>query len=275
LANYLVSKIRKTPLVYATHEYFTEVPELINRKTFQSAWVWIEKTIFPKLKHVITVNQSIADVYRKKYGVDIAVVRNLPVKNENTGITKNIRVNGKKIVIYQGAINVHRGIEYMVEAMQYLDDIILWIIGDGDIRQKIENQVEKLNLSDKIKMPGVIPFQELYQFTQQADLGLSLEEDKGLNYRYALPNKLFDYIQAEIPVLVSPLIEMKNIIEKYKVGELLNDHNPRELANQIKGMLADQQKILIWKANAKVAAKELCWENEQQKVYALLKTIEF
>ena len=273
LANYLVSKIKKLQLIYDTHEYFTEVPELINRKIIQSTWSFIERKIFPRLKHVITVNQSIAEVYQKKYGVDIDVVRNLPIRIEKVKPTINIKVEGQKIIIYQGAINVHRGIEYMVEAMQYLDNTILWIIGDGDIRKDIEDLVNKLNLNDKVKMPGVIPFQKLNQYTRQADLGLSLEEDKGLNYHYALPNKLFDYIQAEIPVLVSPLIEMKNIVEHYQVGELLISHIPRQIAEQINELLSNNQKILQWKANAKIAAKELCWENEQQKVNSLLKEI--
>ena len=77
-ANFLVSKLKKKPLVYDSHEYFTEVPELINRPKVQRVWEWLESKIVPKIKHAYTVCDSIANVYKKKYGVSFKVVRNIP-----------------------------------------------------------------------------------------------------------------------------------------------------------------------------------------------------
>ena len=96
----------------------------------------------------------------------------------------------------------------MIEAMTFLDNAIFLIIGSGDIEKNIHKLVKELNLEEKVTFIDRIPPIELQKLTPLADLGLSIEENLGLNYKYALPNKLFDYIQAKIPVLVSNLDEI-------------------------------------------------------------------
>jgi len=122
----------------------------------------------------------------------------------------------------------------------------------------------KLGLESKIKFLGRLPFQELNEVTRKADLGISLEEDLGLNYRFALPNKLFDYIQAGVPVLVSDLPEMRRIVEQYKIGMIAETHLRKELVEVIKAALFDLEKRYTWMKNMPLAAKELCWENEEK-----------
>ena len=109
--------------------------------------------------------------------------------------------------------------------------------------------------------------------TAQADLGISIEEDRGLNYRFALPNKLFDYIQQEVPVLVSNLPEMKNIVDSYKVGTILEKHDPEIMADQFQFALFDEQTRKEWSSNLSKAAKILCWEEEVVKLEAIFKNL--
>ena len=280
-ANYLVSKLKGIKLVYDSHEYFTEVPELVNRPKIQKIWLSIEQWIFPKLKNVITVSNQIANDYSTKYNVNITVIRNLPLKvkelyevSASAGTDgKNIKIDGSKLIIYQGAVNVNRGIEPLVEAMQYIKNAQLYIIGDGDIFEKIVQQILDLNLQDKITQLGKIPFEFLPHYTHQADLGVSLEENVGLNYKYALPNKLFDYINAGVPVLTSDLPEMEAVVAKYHVGETISSITPTTIAGKINELLNDNEKLSLYAANCKKAKEELCWENEEQKLYAFIKEI--
>lgn len=272
-ANYLVSKLKGIKLIYDSHEYFTEVPELVNRPKIQKIWLTIEQWIFPKLKNVVTVSQQIADEYKSKYGVNITVIRNLPIKLKEYYEVKDIKIAGKKIILYQGWINVNRGLEPLIEAMQHVESTHLYIIGDGDIFDKIVQQVLDLNLQDKITLLGKIPFEFLPHYTHQADLGVSLEENVGLNYKYALPNKLFDYINAGVPVLTSDLPEMKKIVSTYKVGETISNITPNAIAKKINDLLNDNNRLAIYAANCLEAKEELCWGNEQQKLYALVKEI--
>ena len=264
-ANYLASRIKRKPLVYDSHEYFTEVPELIGRPIVRAIWTSFEKLLVPKVDAAYTVCDSIAEVYHDLYKVDFKVVRNLPICSNINNPEHPEKIPGQpKIILYQGALNMGRGIEAAIRAMQFLNGAELWLAGDGDITQQLKQMVTELKLEDKVKFMGRLPLLQLQQLTRQADLGISLEEDLGLNYRFALPNKLFDYIQAEVPVLVSNLPEMRRIVEQYQIGLIAETHQRKELAEIMKTALFDQEKRLVWKQNLPKAAEELCWENEEE-----------
>ena len=266
LANYLVSVIRRKPLVYDAHEFFTEVPELIERKSVKTFWENIERRILPKLKHAYTVCLSISDIYYAKYHLKMNVVRNLPTKWDE--IDRNNPYPGlptSGFVLYQGSVNQGRGLELLVDAFEYVNDIKCVIIGDGDIWKAINQRIVSKNLQDKVLLLGKLPFHDLKRVTPHAALGISIEENLGLNYYYALPNKLFDYIQAQIPVLVSDFPEMHKIVTNYEVGEILVSREPRDLAVQLESMV--QKSINAhWKTNLIKASSELCWEKEEKSL---------
>lgn len=264
-ANYLISKLKGIPLVFDSHEYFTEVPELVNRNFVKKIWLLIEKSIVPNLKHCITVCNSIAYEFEKKYGTKFVVVRNLPLRKSNSDSSSTFKKQIEaKTIIYQGALNIGRGIEVVIQAMLYIENTNLIIAGDGDIKNELIQLSKKLNLSNRVTFLGKISLNELHNYTKTADLGFSLEENMGLNYYYALPNKLFDYIQAEIPVLTSNFPEMEAIVTKYSIGRTTGERNPEKIATLISEMLADSRQINIWKQNLKIAAEELVWENEKK-----------
>ena len=154
-----------------------------------------------------------------------------------------------------------------------MENTQLWIVGDGDIRSKMQQLAKHLGLSDRIKFFGRVPIEELWKYTAKANLGISLEEDLGLNYRYALPNKLFDYIQARIPVVVSDLPEMAAIVKEYGVGEVLTERTPQQLAKTITGLINTTKTREGRKAKIELAARELSWEREEEKLITLFKSV--
>ena len=277
LPNYLISKLKRKPLVYDTHELFCEVPELQNRPFKRKLWKAIERHIFPKLKYVFTVNESIATIYREEYKVDIHVVRNVPLFYlQDSPVRRTKRELGipedKKIILLQGAgININRGAEEAVQAMQYLDNAVLLIIGSGDVIEYLKSLTNELNLGSKVLFIGKLPFQELRQYTQQADLGLTLDKPSNLNYKFSLPNKLFDYIHAGVPVLSSNLPEIQKIIYTYNIGECIDGHDPQSIAKKISTMLQGETVYQVWKKNTKIAAENLNWELEEQQLIAVYK----
>ena len=264
-ANYLASRIKRKPLIYDSHEYFTEVPELIGHPFVRAIWTGLEKILIPKVDAAYTVCDSIAEIYRDLYKVDFKVVRNLPVCSKAEKVEHQEKKEGQsKVILYQGALNLGRGIEAAIRSMQYVDGAVLWLAGDGDLTDQLKQLVAELNLNEKVKFLGRLPIHELSRITMQADLGLSLEEDLGLNYRFSLPNKLFDYIQSGVPVLVSNLPEMRKIVDHYQIGAIAETHQRKELAEAMKSALFDQEKRMAWLQNLPKAAKELCWENEEE-----------
>ncbi len=263
-ANFLASKVKNKPLVYDSHEYFTEVPELVNRPQVKRIWEWLEENMLPRIKYAYTVCKSIANIYHEKYGVSFRVVRNLPLSYfPQTSANEN---NIEKRIIYQGAINIGRGLEQAILAMKYLGNAKLIIVGDGDIKTKLENLVKQESLTDKVEFKGRLPLEDLAELTSTTHLGLSIEEDLGLNYRYTLPNKLFDYIQARVPVLVTNLPEMAAIVNQYKIGEITESLEPEILAQKIDDALHNAVKRKIWLKNLPLAANELVWEKEEMIV---------
>ncbi len=267
LPNYLCHRCFGVPLVYDTHEYFTGVPELTNRPFVRKIWKYIENWIFPKLKHVVTVNESIAKLYEQEYDIKLTVVRNIPLRVEGAQCLtkKDIGVSeNKKIILLQGAgINIDRGAEEAIEAMKWIEDAVLVILGGGDVFSQLKKDVRQKDLMDKVVFIHRQPPEILPAYTALADIGLSIDKDTNINYRNSLPNKLFDYIYAGVPILASRRPEIQKIIEHYTIGTFIENHEPAHIAEKIRHMLANQPQIIEWKKNLKIAAEELNWEKEK------------
>jgi glycosyltransferase involved in cell wall biosynthesis len=264
LPSYIVSKLRGKELIYDSHEYFTEMPELDHRPLTKKMWLALERFLFPKLKKVSTVNQSIADIYQKLYGIPVSVVRNVPFH-----VAEVHKVPKQNIVLYQGNINLSRGIDIMLKALQQLDDIVFWCVGPGDLLADMKAMSVELGVQDKVKFWGEVPFQQLRELTNQAKIGISIEQPIGLNSALCLPNKLLDYVQSRLPVIVSDLPEMRALVEKYGNGVVLSDRNPDTLAKEIKQLIHDEERLQLYASNSDKAATDLCWENEQAILLSL------
>jgi len=272
-AVYFASVLKKRPIVYDSHEYFTELPELVDRESVRRIWLWIEKRILPGIKYSYTVSESIAAGYNNKYGTSMQVIRNLPHKLFLPPTDSSLKKDNEKTIIYQGALNMGRGLDLAILAMQFLNHCRLVIAGGGYLEDELKKLVKSHDLSAKVQFLGVLRPDELVKHTAQADLGISLEEGKGLNYYYALPNKLFDYIQARIPVLVSELPEMASVVRKYNVGRVILTNDPHELADAFQEMLFSDAMREKWKHSLDRAAAELCWENEEIKLLGIYRNV--
>ncbi|MCF8298265.1 MAG: glycosyltransferase [Saprospiraceae bacterium] len=273
LPNYLIYKLKKTKIIYDSHEYFTGVPELEGRWV-KKVWLKIEKSIFPKLENIITVNDSIAKLYFDEYGKELSVIRNIPKIQEAIKFKSREELglpSDKKIILLQGAgINIDRGAEEAVEAMQYIENAVLLIIGCGDVIEILKKMVVKLEIQSKVVILPKQPFNELRIFTRIADLGLTLDKDTNINYRYSLPNKLFDYIHSGVPVLGSKLVEVEKIIREFDIGDIIPNHNPKEIAEKINYIFADNELLKKWKRNTNEAAKALNWKQEEKKLIEVI-----
>jgi glycosyltransferase involved in cell wall biosynthesis len=272
-ANYLACRFRRKKLVFDAHEMFPEVPEIVGRHTVKKVWTRIENLFFPKLKNCYTVCQSIADVYNQRYGINMQVIRNISIYKpvENGG--KRLHVPGKKILLYQGAVNVGRGIEWTIDAMPYIDNAIFYVAGDGDILQRLQNYVVEKQLHDKVVFLGRIPFEELHTYTVSADLGISLLEDKGLNYYYSLPNRIFDFMHAQAPIIATDFPEIHHVVAGSGTGVLIDNHDPETLAQSIQAALTEWENKSDKSTIFEKACKQYNWETEEKKLLKIFETL--
>lgn len=271
LPNYLVAKIKGIPLIYDSHELFTEVPEIQGRWV-KKVWLGIEKRIFPKLKNIITVNNSIASIYNEKYKVPVNVIRNIPLLNPIQVDNSFFSHENDYLIILQGAgINIDRGAEELVLSMKLVPNATLIIVGSGDVLPQLKELVIQHNLEKVVKFIGKIPPSELKKYTQIATVGVSLDKDTNANYKYSLPNKLFDYIHASTPIVCSNIIEVANIVKQYNLGIVINEVSPKNIADALNNILDDKGRYETYKDNCIEASKILNWQAEKEKLKKILK----
>jgi len=261
---------RNCRIIYDTHELFTEVSELTERPFKRKMWLRIEKWIFPKLKTVITVNESIAEIYTDTYKVPVHVVRNIPPQREITGeLNRNdlhLHVDDFILIIQGSGLNKDRGIEECILSMKYCERCILLIVGDGDILPHAKELVRTNELSELVKFIPRKPYKELMKITALADLGLLMDKNTNKNHELALPNKLFDYMHAGTPVLSNKLKEIERFIEKYDIGIINEDLSPQGIANAIMNYKNDHILQERLKENCIATAKIENWTFEKEKL---------
>jgi glycosyltransferase involved in cell wall biosynthesis len=265
-ANYMASLFkRKNKLIYDSHEYFTEAEGLTGKNFKKKVWEKIEKYIFPKVDFVYTVNESIAQIYSNKYKKDVWVVRNCPLLTEKSYLKTRSELGlpeDKKILLVQGAyIDPDRGVMEALLAMQYIEHAILLIIGSGREIKNLKQASVSHQLTHKVLFIDKMPYEELIHYTHRADIGLTLDKPIHLNYKYSLPNKIFDYIHAGLPVVASRLPEIDKVFAKYEIGMQIPSHDAAVMAQIFKQALYSD-KIPIWKNNLKLAAEFYNWQNE-------------
>jgi len=277
LPNYLISKLKRLPLVYDSHEYFTGVPEIQNRHFVKWVWKSIERQLFPQLKYVMTVSDSIAIQYEKEYGLRPVVVRNCSANSEDIKIIprKELDINEDHLLlILQGTgINIDRGGSELIDAVNFTDSVSLLIVGDGDQFMFLKEKVSILGLTDRIKIIPKCPWYTLMRYTRSADAGLSLDKNSNLNYQFSLPNKLFEYISAGIPVIATDLQEISKIINEFNCGILISEPSPVAISNAIISLRDNRELLIRLKHNSVTASKSVNWENESLKVVNLYESI--
>ncbi|HBF20220.1 MAG TPA: glycosyltransferase [Cryomorphaceae bacterium] len=273
LPNFLVSRMRAKPLVYDSHEYFTGVPEIQGRPVVKGIWSFLERWLLPKANDFITVNQSIASLYYDDYGVVAEVVRNisdsqLPEVHKTRaalGIPQDVYV-----LINQGSgINTDRGMEEAFEALKKMDHTILMLVGKGDVLPLLKEKARLEGLQEKVLFIPPQPYLEMLQYTLNADCGLSLDKDTNLNYRYSLPNKLFDYVKCHIPVLVSDVVEVSSVVRNYDIGEVIPDHSAASICEGIETIRKKGK--AFYSPGLEKAARENNWDEERQKLVEIFR----
>ena len=255
-----ISKLKNIPRIYDAHEFFTGLKEVVTRPSIKKFWTRIEQAAVPKFKWGYTVSESIADEFHRLYGVHYPTIRNIPVLKplDNLSVTE-------KFILYQGAVNEARGFEYLIPAMKMIDHKLV-ICGDGNFMDQLKDLIRTNQVQDKVELKGMLQPGELWKISQQGTVGVAFPENIGLNQYLALANKFFDYIHAGLPQITVNFPEYKKLNDKYGVAVLVDDIEPKTIADSVNNLMADTVLLEQLRQNCRKAREELNWQNEEKKL---------
>jgi glycosyltransferase involved in cell wall biosynthesis len=258
---YLVSAIRKIPRAYDAHELFTEMKEVMTRPVIHKVWLTIEKWMVPRYPKGYTVSLSIAREFRRRYGVEYGVIMNTPLLKRNAPK----RTGTKKYLLYQGAVNEGRGLEWLLPAMVNVD-AELWICGEGNLSEECRRLITVYGLENKVIMKGMLDPENLQKVTEQAYAGINLVEPIGLNQVYSLANKFFDYIHAGIPQLTMGFPEYGMINDEFEIAVLIKTLTPELISGALNNLLENEVLYNRIVENCRAASSVYNWQYEESKL---------
>lgn len=256
---------KKIKIVYDAHEYETEVYGLFGmQKKFVQK---LEKYLISYADKVMTVSDAIAEEYVKLYNIKKpALVLNTPVykkiqKKDIFRETLDISPQ-KTIFLYQGGFSYGRGIEILIDTFKNIKNnrSVIVFMGSGILESKIKQSSEE---HENIFFHQAVNPDILLDYTGSADFGILFYENNCLNHYYCSPNKMFEYLMAEIPVIVSNLYEMRRLVEYYSIGVVSEENSHKGLRKAIdEAMQLDQNEL---QKNIQNVKEIYNWE-EQEKV---------
>lgn len=273
LPNLFVAKLKNKKLAYDAHEYFSELPEVVLRPFTKKVWESVAAFAIPKCDICYTVGENLARIFSERYQKTFGIVRNVPFlienKIENTAGNGAILAqakNTKKILLYQGALNDGRGLRELLYAMPMLRNAELWLVGEGDESASLRTLATHLQVHDCVRFLGYVLPHELKNITAQADIGINLLQNKGLNYYYSLANKFFDYIQADIPSVNPAFPEYQSILAAHEVGICVSNLDPNALAAAIQPLIDDIALYAALQMNCESAKLVYNWQKEAKNL---------
>lgn len=287
----IASKLKGTKRVYDAHELFCEMKEVVTRPSRYKLWKRIERFAVPKFKHGYTVCKPIAEEFQKMYGVNYAVLRNVPVKREkvkglghregseqpstlnlSTEALAKADLKPSTFFLYQGAVNEGRSFETLIPAMKKVE-LPLHIYGDGNFLEQTKSLIEKNHLQETVLLKGKLHPQELKEVTSSAYAGITLFENNGLSNYLSLANRFFDYIQAGIPQICVSYPAYKEINQQFDIALLIPDTTEQSIADGLNLLLHDTVLYKRLRANCFKVRETLNWQEEEKILISFYKQL--
>lgn len=267
----------RLPVVYDSHEYFTEAAGLTGRPLRRAVWLALERWAMRKLSCMITVNESIASAYRNKYGLDVFVVRNMPRRQPpvevelrrefaDYGIPVDL-----PIALMQGAyMDRDRGAAQAVAALPEMKGVRLVLVGAGVEWDEACARVGDPQFEGRLHCIPKLPFERLRRLTASADVGLSLDQGGHGNYEMSLPNKLFDFMHARLPMVVTARKEVAALVREHGLGEVLEVSTPEAISQAVGRVLGKSRET--WRAGLSSASEQFHWGVDEPLILKALET---
>lgn len=282
-ATYISALLHRKPLIFDAHELPLYELDRSRHAILRALLKLVIRYIVAYCAGVITVSPPIAEEIRARYHArEVTLIRNIPAYqavSRSDHLRRSLDLEpDTRIALYQGNIQADRGLERLVHAAAFLERGHVIVLMGKDVagtRARLEALALQEGVAERLKIIPPVPYEELLAWTASATLGLIVyPPGYSLNVRWCLPNKLFEYIMAGLPVLASPLDAVARLLHAYDVGDTVSTLEPAEVGAAINTMLANPAVLARFRQNALAAARaDLCWEKERQQLLNLYQSI--
>lgn len=273
-----LAKQHRAKLVYDARELYPHVASTQGRPWIRWFWHILEWRYCRRADLVSTVSPSIAGRMRSTYRIKRPIVLyNVPEFKsvEPSDIIRNtLGIHpGTCVILHQGNVQKDRGCFVLAKAMRQVEGAVLVFLGDGPLKGQLKDHVAKEGLADRVRFISKVDPSVLLDYTASADIGVTLLEDTCLNHRFALPNKLFEYLMAGLPVLASDLPEIRKVVNRFEVGELVHPSIPDSVATGLMKLVADAELRNSYKQNIPAVFETFSWEQASQEYVSRYKEL--
>jgi glycosyltransferase involved in cell wall biosynthesis len=273
----LASLLAGGEVIYDSREIFTELPDIHRAPLKKRLCGLLERFSIRRARIAITVCEADGAVLRGKYpGVRSVVIRNLPLFSlcrKSNALRERLGLpDDEPLVLFQGTFLRSGGVRELVLAASGLDRGRIVLIGDGPERENILPLIKNTGKDQRVIWLPPVPFSDLHPLSCSADIGVFPAKPDGLNLINALPNKIFEYAMAGLPVISTDLPEIRKMNDQYHFALLVTEITPENLSTAIKALIAEPALAQRLAENGLKMARELCWENEEKKFLALFDT---
>jgi len=276
---YITAIVHRKPLIFDAHELPLDEPDPTRWRHLRALLIRLLTGIISRCSGVITVSSPIAQEIRNRYRTsNVTVIRNIPAYQgvpQSNRLRQHLGLGPEvRIALYQGNLQSDRQLDRLVRAAAFLEQGIVIVLmgkGIGETPFELEALAAREGVANRVKIAPPVPYAELMEWTASADIGLVVyAPDHSLNVQMCLPNKLFEYLMAGLPVLATPLDAVADILNTYDVGRIVPSLAPADVAAAINATLEDQVALEHMRRNALEAVRnDLCWEKEQQQLIRL------
>jgi glycosyltransferase involved in cell wall biosynthesis len=256
-------KASSVKLIYDSKELYDELPSLKRKKSSFAFWNLVEKSSIRYVDSAFTVNDSIAEILRRRWMLPFTVVRNVPDRSESPPVQRTFE---RITLAFSGGLQPGRGLHNLIRLLTFLPEKYqLKIIGDGLLREELEELASSLKLTDRIHFTGRVESGNVVGELSMAHIGIYLMENSGLCHYLALPNKFFQFISARLPVIVPAFPEMEKIVNGYGIGAAVDPSDLKRTAELVLEFTGDRELYNKLRENCEKAALELNWQVEKMR----------
>jgi glycosyltransferase involved in cell wall biosynthesis len=273
---WVASKLSRAKLIYDAHEVST------SREGYdglRGIIYHIEKRLMPRVDGVITTTRMRAKFFQRCYKIELPLIlQNRPMLSE---VEKTDRIRHElklteewPIVLYQGGLQQGRGLDLIIESAKDVKNAYFVFIGGGRMALELLELRDKLGLQDSVFFIDTVPLAQLPYYTASADIGLQVLENTCFNHFSTDSNKLFEYIQAGIPVVASDFPEIRKIVRDYEIGELISSGSAEDLALTLNKLVGSQDLMALYSKNAHKCKSSLSWQEQEHVLVDLDASLE-